>query len=266
MDDLARLQFELTRPDAFPLVVTGAGVSLASGIPTFRGSDPDSVWSKDTLEKGTFRYFQKNPTGSWTWYLARFDAARTAKPNPAHHALVEMEKKLLARGCRFILCTQNVDGLHLMAGSQNVVEIHGAARKMRCETKNASCKYGAPNGFLDWDEEAFKAFRSNPCFETVPRCPACGNFLRAHVLWFDEGYSDHEDYGIDRLFEVEGQFTCVLYVGTSFAVTITDIIMNTAFQRDVPQFVVDPHRTGPEDVTYFTATAEEFLPNLVSKL
>ena len=72
------------------LVVTGAGISLASGIPTFRGTDPGAVWKRDVTELGTVRYFEEEPEGSWSWYLSRFDSVRDAKPNAGHHALAEL--------------------------------------------------------------------------------------------------------------------------------------------------------------------------------
>ena len=73
------------------LVVTGAGISLASGIPTFRGQDPGAIWKKDVTELGTFRYFSQDPVGSWRWYLSRFAKTVGARPNPAHTALVSLE-------------------------------------------------------------------------------------------------------------------------------------------------------------------------------
>src|SRR5438045_1769607 len=74
------------------LVVTGAGVSVASGIPTFRGSDPGAVWKRDVIELGTRRYFEEDPAGSWRWYMERFDHALDAQPNAAHAALVALER------------------------------------------------------------------------------------------------------------------------------------------------------------------------------
>jgi NAD-dependent deacetylase len=93
------------------LVVTGAGVSLASGIPTFRGSDPGAVWANDVTEMGTRDFFERDPVASWRWYGSRFARAAGAKPNAAHHALVALERWQSARG-KFLLITQNVDGLH----------------------------------------------------------------------------------------------------------------------------------------------------------
>src|SRR4051794_24017544 len=97
----------LERTRGLTLVVTGAGVSLASGIPTFRGTDVGAIWKKDVTELGTRAYFEEDPAGSWSWYLARFDAAVGAVPNPAHQALVALERWQRGRGGRFLLVTQN---------------------------------------------------------------------------------------------------------------------------------------------------------------
>src|SRR5437868_4107052 len=99
LDDLA--QALQAPPDCGLLVVTGAGVSLASGIPTFRGADPGATWANEVVEKGTWRYFQQDPVGSWQFYLARFDRAAGARPNAAHHALAALERWHLGRGGRF---------------------------------------------------------------------------------------------------------------------------------------------------------------------
>ena len=112
------------------LVITGAGISLASGIPTFRGSDKGAVWAKDVTELGTYRYFRQDPVGSWSWYLRRFDAVQGARPNPAHKALTAIEEWQLARGGEFRLITQNIDTLHEAAGSVNLIKVHGTADRV----------------------------------------------------------------------------------------------------------------------------------------
>src|SRR5436190_24283317 len=96
------------RAKAGIVVVTGAGVSLASGIPTFRGSDPGAVWATDVTELGTRAYFERDPVGSWQWYLSRFDRVLPAKPNAAHHALAALERWQVGRGGEFLLVSQNI--------------------------------------------------------------------------------------------------------------------------------------------------------------
>ena len=126
------------------VVVTGAGVSLASGIPTFRGTDPGAVWKRDVTELGTNRYFEEDPAGIWSWYTSRFDIVLDKQPNPAHRALAAIERWQVARGGRFLLVTQNVDPLHERAGSERLVKVHGSADRVRCSRHR--CVHGAPHG------------------------------------------------------------------------------------------------------------------------
>src|SRR5688572_8040423 len=114
------------------LVVTGAGVSLASGIPTFRGTDPGAIWKHDLTELATFGFFQSDPVASWRFYLDRFDLVRDARPNLAHRALAALESARAERGLEFLLVTQNVDTLHEAAGSTRMIKVHGSADRVRC--------------------------------------------------------------------------------------------------------------------------------------
>jgi NAD-dependent deacetylase len=250
------------------MVVTGAGISVASGIPTFRGPDPDAVWSKDVMEMGTVSFFQRDPVKSWQWYLSRFDGCRKADPNPAHTALADIERTLLAQGGNFTLVTQNVDGLHSRAGSQNVIEVHGSARHMRCSQRQ--CVNGAPRGLLDWDDTVFDQFRTEPVFKNLPRCPQCNKLVRAHVLWFDESYSDHESYGIDEVRNAvcDKPLTLMVFIGTSFAVTITDMLVDAALEDGTPMVVIDPHATDlpVEAMEHIKLPAEVFLPEVAESL
>ncbi|MEQ1502903.1 MAG: Sir2 family NAD-dependent protein deacetylase [Myxococcota bacterium] len=254
-----------------PVVVTGAGISVASGIPTFRGTDPDAVWAKDTTELGTVRYFRRDPAGSWRWYLARFDGVRAAAPNPAHHAITAIEAAVVARGAPFLCVTQNIDGLHVRAGTTGLVEIHGAARKIRCSRNN--CPNGAPSGFLAWDDAMFTAFRADPRRETVPRCPRCDAPLRAHVLWFDEMYTDHADYQFHRALGAFGAASALVFVGTSFSVGITALAVEAAGRARIPVFVIDPGGP-PRDAVELAAVgaivirepAEVVLPRVAAAL
>jgi NAD-dependent deacetylase len=142
-------------------VLTGAGVSAESGVPTFRGAD--GIWKKyDPMKLATFEAFQADPQLVWEWYNYRRDIIRKIKPNPGHYALAEMA------GCfdNFTLITQNVDRLHRDAGSESVLELHGNIHRNRC----LDC------GKTDYAEE----FAEMP-----PKC-ACGGRLRPDVVWFGE--------------------------------------------------------------------------------
>lgn len=247
------------------LVVTGAGVSLASGIPTFRGSDPDAVWANDVMELGTVAYFRSDPVGSWRWYLARFEKALAASPNPAHHALAALERWQRARGGQFLLVTQNVDTLHDQAGSEALVHVHGRCDRFRCT--GADCPHAAPRGSIARTDDLIAAFLRDPDEATVPRCPACGALLRQHVLWFDEYYTGHRDYQIDRVLRVAKDARVVVFVGTSFAVGVTDMILERALSRGAAVFSIDPAARAPHRrVQQIAAPAEQALPDLCAAL
>lgn len=260
------------------LIVTGAGISLASGIPTFRGSDPNAIWAQDVMEKGTYRFFARNPVESWNWYADRFFRHAHARPNAAHEALVAWEKK----EPDFLLVTQNVDTLHEQAGSQNLVKVHGSVDRIRCA--RIGCKWGAPKNSLplalspEESPEGFAAYESlnrfyqNPSFNTLPRCSACHKLLRPHVLWFDESYLDHREYQIKRVLEFARRADVVYFIGTSFAVGVTDLIMRESTDRPwgcgrAEVFVIDPNPVKPHPACQIIQEkAEEWLPRHVGSL
>ena len=151
--------------DTFLLVLTGAGVSAESGLPTFRGAD--GLWEGHRVEEvASPEGFAADPELVWRFYSLRREAARKVAPNPGHRALAAVEARL---GERFLLATQNVDGLHLAAGSRSVVELHGGLFRSRC----ASC-----------DRPPFEDLRSYP--GALPRCERCGGLLRPDIVWFGE--------------------------------------------------------------------------------
>jgi NAD-dependent deacetylase len=241
------------------LVVTGAGISLASGIPTFRGQDAGAIWKKDVTELGTFRYFAEDPVGSWRWYLSRFEKTVGAKPNPAHQALVALERFCERRGGRPLLVTQNIDGLHRQAGSRQLVEVHGRADRVRCP--GHGCAHGAPAGSLSRADFDLDRFRAEPSVATLPRCPSCQTILRQHVLWFDEYYDSHQDYQWPRVLDAAATCDAVLFVGTSFSVGVTDLVLGAARERGRPVWSVDPAVSAPPaGVVSVRARAEELLP------
>jgi NAD-dependent deacetylase len=261
---LEKLAADVRATSGLLLVVTGAGLSLASGIPTFRGSDPGAVWKRDVTELGTLRYFREEPHGSWRWYLSRFEKAAGAKPNPGHTAIVEIERLRAARGEPFLLVTQNIDGLHHDAGSRVLVEVHGAARRARCSQDG--CVNGAPRGSVAMASLDLAPFRENPVRENVPRCSVCGSFIRQHVLWFDEMYQSHEDYGWDRVIDAAQQCELLLFAGTSLAVGVTDLLLSEARRRRVPVYNLDPGGEERPGVTLIREPSETLLPALAALL
>ncbi len=251
---------------SYPLFVTGAGISVASGIPTFRGSDPDAVWSNDIMEMGTFKFFSKEPVAQWAWYLKRFEACLDAKPNDAHKALVEIEDKFIADGNNFHIITQNVDGLHISAGSKSITEIHGAARKIRCSSK--WCEAGEPDGFMEWGNH-LDAFKKEKVYKNLPKCTHCDSHLRPHVLWFDEGYYGHNDYGMDKVSYLVGNITSITFVGTSFSVGITELLTyDVGWQRGLPMFAIDPYmKESPNpNIELMKEASEILLPEVAKRL
>lgn len=248
------------------LVVTGAGISVASGIPTFRGNDPGAVWKEDVTELATRRFFTAEPVRSWSWYLERFDRVLAARPNPAHLAIADLEAWEVGREGSFLLVTQNIDTLHLAAGSRRVVEVHGSAARVRCSRQG--CRHGAPSGSLPREAADLERFRARPSQETLPRCPSCGDLLRPHVLWFDEYYQEHADYGIERVLAAAAEARAMLFAGTSFAVGITELLLGIAARTGASALSIDPSPPlhSPAGLRVFRAAAEELLPAAVGHL
>jgi NAD-dependent deacetylase len=157
-------------PEARLLVLTGAGVSAESGIPTFR--DAGGLWENHPVEKvASPEGFEEDPELVWRFYSERRARARQCAPNPGHRALADVETRL---GDRFLLVTQNVDGLHVRAGSRRLVEIHGNLFQTRC----SGC---AREPFED---DALHADR-------LPFCEVCEkagrrSLLRPNIVWFGE--------------------------------------------------------------------------------
>lgn len=183
------------------VVLTGAGISAESGIPTFRGSD--GFWTVGSQnytpqEMATWEMYNKQPEQHWRWCQYRFGMCRTAKPNGGHRALVEMEK-LVNGGHGFKLVTQNIDSLHLQAGSnpENLCEIHGRLYHMRCDERiPGSCLHGVdfenPYNFAKAEAAIAKTPVPNKVEskEQLPVCKTCGTRMRPKILWFDESYNE----------------------------------------------------------------------------
>jgi NAD-dependent deacetylase len=241
------------------LAVTGAGVSAPSGLPTFRGTDPDAIWNRDITEIGTRWFFERDPVSWWTWFLDRFEGLDGAEPNPAHHALAALERWQLGRGGDFLLVTQNVDTLHERAGSRRLVKVHGTSDRLRCS--RYGCRNGSPSGSLPRTGTELEAFRREPGRSTLPRCPECGALLRAHVLLFDELYDEHADYAFGAVRYAVERMALALFVGTSFSVGVTDLVLREALGWRTPVISIDPAAAPPlPGITALRAPAEEILP------
>jgi NAD-dependent deacetylase len=246
------------------IVVTGAGVSHASGMPLFRGTDPDAVWAKSIKTMGTRGYFERDPASSWKWYRDRFDLLKDKEPNPAHLALADIETTTIGRRSRFLLVTQNIDPLHEKAGSKAMVKVHGSADRARYS--ETGCVNGAPSGTVAMSTLSFAAFESDPVEANIPRCPVCAALMRPHVLWFDETYTEHASYEYERVCKAADRATAALFVGTSFAVGITETVVEACRGR-APVWSIDPSGRSPNaDVHILVAKAEELLPRVAAHL
>jgi NAD-dependent deacetylase len=157
------------RRDSRITVLTGAGVSAASGVPTFRG--PEGLWKQHRPESiATAEAFRRDPKFVWEWYDWRRQVLSTKTPNRAHEVLAAWSR----RYPNFTLITQNVDGLHERAGTQNVIRFHGSIWEVLCWNK-------CPSSPARWLDETVP-FRQIP-----PKCPHCDGIVRPGVVWFGEG-------------------------------------------------------------------------------
>jgi len=247
------------------LVITGAGVSAASGLSTFRGTDPGAIWSNDVVEIGTFRWFRAHPVEWWIWFLDRFDGILDARPNPAHDSIAALERWQRGRDREFLLVTQNVDTLHERAGSRELVKVHGSADRVRCA--RFGCANGSPRGSLPVDAFDFTRLRRDPCEANLPRCPDCEAPIRAHALLFDEFYDEHRDYGFSRVQEALFRCDLAVFVGTSFSVGVTDLATRTLAGRGVSMISIDPVAIPPlRSISSIPMRAEAILPEALLKL
>lgn len=179
--------------DDFLFVLTGAGISAESGIPTFRGAG--GLWEGYRIEEVACpEAWETDPKLVWRFYSWRRQKALACRPNAAHLALAEVERRL---GERMVICTQNVDELHEAAGSQRVLHMHGRLFQSRCE-RCARPPFADTNSY-----ESLAA---------IPRC-ACGGRLRPHICWFGE-----VPFHMEEIFAALERTTVFVSIGTSGAV------------------------------------------------
>ncbi len=177
------------------LVITGAGVSAESGIPTFRGKN--GYWRNlNPLTLATPEAFAKDPQLVWDWYRERRAGIRRAKPNPAHDAIA----RLAAIADDFLLVTQNVDDLHARAGlaTDKMIQIHGDIFLTRCSRCDGS--------YTDTDE----AEQTAP----LPNCSACGVVMRPGVVWFGEQLDPVKSHAVEN-FLAGGPVDLTIVAGTT---------------------------------------------------
>lgn len=245
------------------IVLTGAGISAESGVPTFRGKDGYwRVGSKNyhAQELATLAAFQRMPEHVWAWYLERRRVCRSAAPNAAHGALAAAASAL---GDRLLLITQNVDGLHRRAGSPEATtyEIHGNLDYMRCLR---GCRGVLAIPELDAVPPA--------ALETALACPACRAPCRPHVLWFDEFY-DEEHYRFDSSLEAAARASLLIVIGTTGTTNLPLQICDRALRRGTPLVVIDPEpnvfserATPGSSGVFLQGTAGDWVPEVMRRL
>ena len=237
-------------------VLTGAGVSAESGVPTFREaqeipspSTGQPLWAEYRPEElATPQAFEKFPHRVWEWYEWRRELIKGVEPNPAHYALVEMQNHFIAQGTEFTLITQNVDGLHWTAGSQDVAELHGNIFLTKCD----KCL-----------EPAERWGRTDT---PPPSCPqaACDGLLRPDVVWFGEGIP------IDALHKaMAAAQKCQVFfsIGTSSHVQPAASLPIMALDANAVVVEINPNPTPITNrVTYvLEGLSGEILPQLVTE-
>jgi len=219
-------------------VLTGAGVSAESGIPTFRSNG--GFWRTRRFEDlATPQGFARDPKLVWEWYEERRRSIAAARPNAGHEALAALERRL----ARFTLITQNVDGLHERAGSKNIVKLHGDIWVLRCTV----C------GRERTDRE--------PIAELPPHC-ACGGMQRPGVVWFGETLPEG---AMERAAEAVGHADVVIVAGTSARVYPAAGLIPMAMDRGATVIEVNPEATDfSGEVTFaLRGPSAELLPQLL---
>jgi len=224
-------------------VLTGAGVSAESGVPTFRDAQT-GLWANFKPEDlATPRAFRRNPRLVWEWYDWRRQRVASVQPNPAHVALAEMERRFP----QFTLITQNVDGLHQRAGSRNVIELHGNITRTKC--------FDEGTVIANWPDTG----------DVPPKCPNCGGRLRPDVVWFEEPMPEAE---MERAAEASTHCDVFFSIGTSTVVYPAASLPFEALRSGATVVEINPQPTpftnGAHHV--LAGAAGAVLPQLLASL
>lgn len=225
-------------------VLTGAGVCAESGIPTFRGSG--GVWEGHRFEEvASPLAWARDPETVWRFYSWRREVASAAKPNAAHLALSNLEKRL---GNRFFLCTQNVDSLHEQAGSKRLLHMHGQLFRSRCE--RPACT--APT---------FEDAQQYKKLGDIPSCQ-CGGRIRPDICWFGE-----VPFHLPEIFAALAGCTAFLCVGSSGVVEPAASFVCEARSRGARTYYVGPEQPANVQIfdECFSGKAGEVLPAILGQ-
>lgn len=221
--------------------LTGAGISAASGIPTFRGEE--GYWTVGSqnyhpADLATNASFAAMPDEVWCWYLFRKTVCNNAEPNEGHHILARLEEAL---GDRFLLVTQNVDGLHLRAGNSQArtFEVHGNIDYMRCWKECCLDLFPIPENIGDMERGQSLSDEQ----KALLVCPKCGGRSRPHVLWFDECY-DEERFRFKSSLTAALSAGALVSVGSSGSTNLPTQMVRGASSRGAVTIDINPER-GP---------------------
>ncbi|NUM81024.1 NAD-dependent deacylase [bacterium] len=219
---------------------TGAGISAESGVPTFRDAQ-SGMWAQFNPEElATPQAFRRNPSLVWEWYAMRREMIATVQPNPGHYALTEIER----RAEIFTLITQNVDGLHRLAGSDHILEIHGNIKRTKCFEEDIVVELWKDTG------------------EVPPRCPRCGGLLRPDVVWFGEMLPMKE---MNEAMDASRQCDVFFSIGTSGIVYPAAALPLEALRSGAIVIEINPDETplSPKATYFLQGKSGEILPALV---
>ncbi|KAF7459031.1 Sir2 family protein [Cryptosporidium felis] len=239
------------------LFITGAGLSLDSGIPLFRSepgtTDSSVIWNSELESWATIQSFKINPRKWYSTFRSQFkywNVFLTAKPNEGH--------KILSKMCRdysdrIRVITQNIDGLMQASGcpEENIIEVHGRIHYMRCTNQN--CEYSnSKYTKIDWTSIINQEKESPKDFQLKWQCPFCNSPSLPLFLLFDESYSSHTFYQWEKAQRWMKEADMMIFIGTSFSVLCTDCCLHYAYSRKIPIYNVNI-RPSP---IYFESTDE----------
>jgi len=230
---------EILRTSHRVVVLTGAGISAESGVPTFRQAQT-GLWAQfDPLQLATPGAFQNDPKLVWDWYSWRRKLISESQPNPGHNALVDLENHYP----EFTLITQNVDGLHQMAGSTQVIELHGNIFRTKCSRENRLISGKIQTA------------------ETPPFCPNCGANLRPDVVWFGESLPEDE---LDQALGAVSTCQVFISIGTSTLVEPAAALPFIALRNGAMVLEINPQITPltPQASYSVQGNAGDLLPIL----
>ena len=225
--------------------LTGAGISAESGIPTFREAQT-GLWARYKPEElATPQAFQMNPNLVWEWYIWRRGLIAKARPNPGHSALVAIEKALELTNREFSLITQNVDGLHILAGSERVIELHGNINRSKCSICHQPYSGSVVRG------------------EVIPTCTECSGLIRPDVVWFGEGLSTEV---LNQSWESAQRCDIFFSIGTSSLVQPAASLPRIAKESGAILVEVNPQPTPLTSVADYVLRGPSgtILPDLIN--